>query len=240
MSDLDIDRLDWDSSFFGFEIGRASGSTFGQGDQKVVQRAKEAGIKCLYFLVDADSAETLAAMHSFGCRFVDGRLCLSRKLDSATEVSVDESGVRPALDEDNTELVEICESIDWDTRFFKDSGFPVDRSRQMYSKWIARDLEKESVFVAPDPANNEIPGFLSYSIDEDERKAVIQLLAVRDKARGQGIADRLLSAAIRQTRALGAVEAEVVTQSSNIPAQRLYQKHGFRSSSLKLWFHLWL
>ncbi len=240
MSDPEVKALDWDSSFFGFKIGRAVDKNFVPEDRTVVERAKEQGLRCVYFLVDAESPETLAAMHSFGCRFIDGRLCLSRSAGSEIESSSGRGDVRLADDADGQELVEISESIEWDTRFFKDSGFPVERSRQMYSKWIARDLNGGTVIVATDPQDGAISGFLSFRFDEPTRKAVIELLAVRESARGQGVADRLLSDSIRRIQSLKASEIDVITQSSNVPAQRLYQKHGFRSRSLELWFHLWL
>ena len=241
MSDDSITTLDWDSTFFGFKIGRANSQRFDERDSEIVERAKEIGIRCLYFLVDADSAATLAALHSFGGKFVDGRLRLVRPADRVSEGDADEETIRPAGETDFSELVEISEEIEWDTRFFKDTLFPIERSREMYSKWIARDLSEGIVLAAVDSSNGRIQGFLSYTMDEKEAVSVIQLLAVRESARGQGVADRLLSEALRRIRSTEeAAEVQVVTQSSNIPAQRLYQKHGFRSSSVQLWFHLWL
>jgi ribosomal protein S18 acetylase RimI-like enzyme len=33
--------------------------------------------------------------------------------------------------------------------------------------------------------------------------------------------------------------ATVVTQGRNIASQRLYQKHGFVTQSIQLWYHRW-
>lgn len=32
----------------------------------------------------------------------------------------------------------------------------------------------------------------------------------------------------------------VVTQGHNVPAQRLYQRHGYRTTKTSLWLHRWL
>lgn len=240
MSNAGFEHLDWDSSFFEMKIGRALSRTFDKNDRSVIEDAKRSGLNCLYFLVEAESIATLDAMQAFGCKYVDGRLCFSLTEPAVSAISADGIGIESAQIGDGVELAKISESIEWSTRFLKDSGFPISRSRRMYSVWVQKDLENRSVLIARGRARDQILGFLSYRVDASERKASIQLLGVRPEARGRGIADGLISSAIENFGEAGVEEVEVVTQSSNIPAQRLYQKYGFRSSSLNLWFHLWL
>ncbi len=67
----------------------------------------------------------------------------------------------------------------------------------------------------------------------------IGLLAVGERARGRGLGQALLGSAGRWFLAQGVEEVRVVTQGRNLVAQRLYQRVGFRTASLQLWYHKW-
>jgi ribosomal protein S18 acetylase RimI-like enzyme len=49
----------------------------------------------------------------------------------------------------------------------------------------------------------------------------------------------LTEAALAWFCAQGLQRAQVVTQGRNIAAQRLYQKCGFRTGEIALWYHRW-
>jgi hypothetical protein len=53
--------LPWDSEFFGFPIGRVSQPDGPDSLAESVARADAEGIRCLYYLVDADD---VAALHA--------------------------------------------------------------------------------------------------------------------------------------------------------------------------------
>ena len=57
---------------------------------------------------------------------------------------------------------------------------------------------------------------------------VLAKMAVAPSARGQGHGDRLITAAIDFARKRGAARVELLTNSTLVPALRLYEKHGFR------------
>ena len=49
----------------------------------------------------------------------------------------------------------------------------------------------------------------------------------------------LIAAALDWCEAEGAEEVAVVTQGRNVAAQRLYQRCGFVTQRLELWYHKW-
>jgi dTDP-4-amino-4,6-dideoxy-D-galactose acyltransferase len=67
----------------------------------------------------------------------------------------------------------------------------------------------------------------------------IGLIAVAEWARGVGIGGNLVDAAVHTFEKAGASHTTVVTQGRNLASQRLYQKRGFITKSVELWYHLW-
>jgi dTDP-4-amino-4,6-dideoxy-D-galactose acyltransferase len=73
----------------------------------------------------------------------------------------------------------------------------------------------------------------------NEQTGQIGLLGVDVTAQGRGGGRRLVTMALDWFAAKGVTRVIVVTQGRNIRAQRLYQKCGFMTASLQLWYHRW-
>lgn len=71
------------------------------------------------------------------------------------------------------------------------------------------------------------------------RLGSIGLIGVGARHRGSGLGAALVAAALDWLAAHGAGRAEVVTQGANVAAQRLYQRAGFVTREVGLWYHLW-
>jgi ribosomal protein S18 acetylase RimI-like enzyme len=67
----------------------------------------------------------------------------------------------------------------------------------------------------------------------------IGLLGVSANAQGKGYGSQLIEAAFCWFAEHGAGEVSVVTQGRNVGAQRVYQKYGFLTKSVHLWYHRW-
>jgi GNAT superfamily N-acetyltransferase len=65
------------------------------------------------------------------------------------------------------------------------------------------------------------------------------LMAVAEKAHGQGFGHDLVKASLWWFANQGATRVRVATQGRNIAAQRLYQACGFRTCAVHLWYHWW-
>jgi ribosomal protein S18 acetylase RimI-like enzyme len=59
------------------------------------------------------------------------------------------------------------------------------------------------------------------------------------EAQGRGLGRQLIQAAIGFFERQAATRITVVTQGRNVRAQRLYQRCGFVTESLLLWYHWW-
>ncbi len=65
-----------------------------------------------------------------------------------------------------------------------------------------------------------------------ERVALLEDMVIAPAARGTGMGSQLLSGAIEFARAAGCKRITLLTDGDNLAAQRFYQKHGFRASSM--------
>jgi ribosomal protein S18 acetylase RimI-like enzyme len=77
---------------------------------------------------------------------------------------------------------------------------------------------------------------LRQAITDGSRAAI----GVGPAARGHGVGTALVEALLSWAGSRGAERVTVVTQGRNVAAQRLYQRCGFLTRSIHLWYHHWL
>jgi dTDP-4-amino-4,6-dideoxy-D-galactose acyltransferase len=229
--------LDWDSAFWGFRIGRVVGEGMTAELAAALEAwAAEEAVSCLYFLTPADDHETVDSAQQARFRFVDVRLELNQPFSPVEPTRL----VRPYEHRDLDALRAIAQTSHEITRFYADPRFPRARCRELYDTWIVRSCEEgfaDGVLVAD--IDGRAVGYVTCDYDEGGRSGSIGLIAVADSERGAGLGDELVRGALHWMNDRGAAEAHVVTQGANVAAQRTFQRAGFRTSSVKLWFHCW-
>lgn len=239
------DLLPWDAEFFGLRIARVIGNTLtpelaGQIDEW----CRSNRIQGLYFLSRADDPATIKTAEQHGFGLVDIRVTLARSLinSDAPPRSSPLPGVRirPVQSDDLPGLQMLARTGHLDTRFFSDSHFTRQRAEDLYSTWITLDSggRAQIVFVA-DTTGQSPSGYVSCYLDSTRLKGQIGLIGVAPEVRGQGIGKSLVQAAVDWFQNQGAREVTVVTQGKNQAALRLYQKCGFLSHNVELWYHKW-
>jgi ribosomal protein S18 acetylase RimI-like enzyme len=70
-------------------------------------------------------------------------------------------------------------------------------------------------------------------------EAQIGLVGVSAQQLGRGLGTKLVQQFFSWSRQQNARRVTVVTQGRNLAAQRLYQRNGFVTASLQLWYHRW-
>ena len=81
-------------------------------------------------------------------------------------------------------------------------------------------------------------GYCTCSVSPDGT-GNIGLIAVDSRWRRARLGTALVASALGYFRAEGMRAATVVTQGRNIASQRLYQRCGFATQSIQLWYHRW-
>jgi ribosomal protein S18 acetylase RimI-like enzyme len=224
------ERLGWDSSFFGLAIGRVSPEQDTAGLARSVAAADADGIECLYLLCRAGDDPALAAALDLGFRPYDVRIELERELDAPIRMPPE---IRDARRQDVPALERIARERIRGTRFWADARFPGERVAELYATWLRAavlDSSTRRVLVF-----GEGDGFVVCRLAAGA--GAIELIAAA--VDGRGIGGALTEAAGSAFAAAGLTRAGVVAQGQNVPAQRLYQRHGYRTTWVGLWLHRW-
>jgi dTDP-4-amino-4,6-dideoxy-D-galactose acyltransferase len=233
--------LAWDSAFFGRRIARVIPDRLNREQVPLILAWCQAEqIDCLYFLAAADDAATVRLAEAAAFHFVDTRLTLAR--DQAAEAddrpAPNQEGIRPATLADIPALRAIARESHHDTRFYYDGNFAPAQCDALYATWIEKSCRGDAAVVFVAEGAGQPVGYLSCHLPEPHR-GQIGLLAVSAAAQGRGLGHRLLQTALHWFAQAGTGPVAVVTQGRNIPAQRLYQRYGFRTQAVQLWYHRW-
>lgn len=233
-------ELEWDSTFFGCKIGSIVASSLDQNQmQGIVDWAAASQIDCLYFLADP-TAHLMRLAEKHGFQLMDLRVTLVRKLDKDIPESNQPSAavVRPARTADIPALRDIAASSHTDSRFYQDPNFPRGLCNELYSTWIERSCNGFADMVLVAELNQQPAGYIACHFPAGGAGR-IGLVGVASNFRNAGVGQSLVAHALRLFSARAVESVTVVTQGSNIAAQRLYQRNGFLTQSLQLWYHRW-
>lgn len=234
-----IEPLPWDSEFFEIPIARLRAE---QLTRETLARAdsecEQAAIRCLYALVSASDPPTIQRLFEWGYRWVDIRLTLMAEISDAFKGRSLDPRIRKASKNDIVPLRAIASTSHTDGRFYSDPDFPRDRCDAFYAQWIENSVNgyEDAVWVIDDewgPA-----GYVTCKL-RPEGRGQIGLFAVAARARGKGFGRRLIDAAKIWFATQHCREVDVVTQGANIAAQRIYQRNGFVTKDVQVWFHKW-
>lgn len=232
------DYLPWDSSFFGLRVARLALARLSANDlSDVLEWCRAHRIDCLYFLAVPDHSETVRLVEAANFQLVDFRVTLSRFPGFEENDGVPDHGIRLFRTSDLESLKAIARLSHRDSRFFFDKGFPRVRAEALFETWIERSCGgwAEAVFVAE--LDGAACGYCTCHIDDGIGS--IGLVALAPHAQGHCLGSRMLAAAMAYFGKRRVAKVNVVTQGRNVRAQRLYQKNGFATDSVMLWYHKW-
>ena len=235
--------LDWDSAFFGFPIAKVQGDILTKERMQAIDAwCYRNHISCLYFLGRPDNQQTTILAEDNQFRFVDIRVELKRvKSGFERFPELDRTIlVRAARDDDLPALQTIARCNYQDSRFYYDRNFDSESCQSLYATWIEVSCKgyADAVFVANDPVHGPV-GYITCHLDEGARRGKVGLMGVAHEARGQMIGTGLVFQALEWFGNYDLDHTVVVTQGRNHLAQRFYQRCGFFTQSVSLWYHKW-
>jgi dTDP-4-amino-4,6-dideoxy-D-galactose acyltransferase len=231
--------LEWDSRFFGRRIARA-------GVNRLTDDAvAEIGawcllhkIECLYFLGDAADSITTRLAESNNFNLVDIRLTLEIQVPAQCAPNVSSSRIRGFLEQDIPVLRGIAKTSHRDSRFYFDRNFPVRLCDELYETWIEKSCRGSAHNVLVAEHEGAPVGYITCHLDGPE-SGQIGLISVRADIQGKGLGKALVCQATNWFAEQEIKTVRVVTQGRNARAQRLYQRCGFVTRSVELWYHRW-
>jgi dTDP-4-amino-4,6-dideoxy-D-galactose acyltransferase len=234
------ESLPWDSQFFGFSVARVRSRKLDPAIAREVDGwCRRRGVSCLYFLARADDGATTRTAEDAGYRLVDVRVTLEREMIDTDQGRFELAGLRQARPDDASILGETARVSYRDTRFHYDPNIPLAQSDALYQRWVEVSIEgyADAVFVTEDEQG--ATGYISCHLNAAEHCGTIGLVGVVERARGRSVGRRLVEGALGWFTVQGMRNASVVTQGRNVAAQRLYQRCGFVTRSVELYYHKW-
>ena len=236
-------ELPWDTAWWGFPTARVITPPGDEADVFAIDAwCLRNRIRLLYFLCPSDDIASAQHAESSGFRLVDVRVTLEHR---ATEPRVihdpNPEGVRLRLADadDAGRLGDLAAAGFRGTRFYADPGLSDARCDDLYRVWMEQECTGQADAVVVAELSGEIAGYLSYSVDRNGPGATIGLVGVAAPYRGMGIGSLVLTEALSLLRESGVMEVVVVTQGRNVPALRLYERHGFLTLDTSIWLHKW-
>jgi len=174
-----------------------------------------------------------------GFHFADIRVTLERQLGEAPHpADTLPNSIRPSRPDDVPALRAIARVSHRDSRFYYDKHFSRERCEALYETWIEKSVNGYAEVVLVAELQDKPAGYISCHLSSSGA-AQIGLFAVEQTAQGHGLGKQLVFEALRWFTQHGASYVTVVTQGRNSRAQRLYQKCGFVTRLVELWYHYW-
>lgn len=125
------------------------------------------------------------------------------------------------------------------SRFKKDKRIGLKKFEELYELWIQKNISSDEDDILVVIKESLIIGFVSISYDSIKRIAIIDLIAISEKHRGQGIGRFLLSTLKEKCMEKDIIKIRVATQEQNVGAIALYEKSGFELVNRTFVYHLW-
>jgi ribosomal protein S18 acetylase RimI-like enzyme len=231
--------LDWDSDFFGFRIARVRAHDLDRdGAAEVDAWCADREVRCLYLLLDGDDRDSahLAAEH--GYRLVDVRLTLRHELDGIPEADP-RVPIRDAEPSDIPALRRLAARSHRDSRFYHDDGFPRERCDSLYATWVAEAVPDPGRWMFVREVAGEAVGYQVVTPHGGDGIARMDILAVDESHRREGIGRNLLFTGLRRPRSAGATAVETATQERNRVSLETHLALGFTCTRREAWHHKW-
>lgn len=226
-----IEKLKWDSDFFGYPVGRIQLETAHYSHISDITK-DTAGFRLVYLVCPKRIRTTIK-----GLKLVDIKTRFSKQINNEQSDSFGRIHEYSGGADDQLERLALQSGVF--SRFKADANFVNNEFERLYLKWIKESINKtiaDKVVVYKKDSNKCI-GFITLKFNEDFSE--IGLIAVDEGSRGKGIGKTLLSYAAYITQEMGLQKIEVVTQHENHPAVGLYKKCGYGIISKKYIYHLW-
>lgn len=241
-----VEELPWDSAHFGRRVARIQGEVASAGElARLLEGAKAAGMDLVYLLQTGAVVPPDELLRRFGGMRASGYVRFRLDLGAPG------AGALPATtapgvslevyqgDANDPDLLALGIAAGWLSRFRQDRRLPAAKCDELYEIWTRRSLLGELAAETLVARMAGVPaGLVTYKLAEPT--AEIGLVGVAAAARGLGLGTALLALAHARMRARGLVSAEVVTQSENEAACRLYRRAGYQPAIEGAYYHFHL
>lgn len=242
LDQMRIKRLDWDSDFFGFEMGSLALDSAIDADCAAIslRGLKTSGFRLVVVNYPSRTPSMRAAVEKAGAKLVDVKVDYAAPVAISYTMPLDIETIADDVMLSELEALEALALASGErSRFRLDPGIGEKHWMRLYYAWLRNSLSgaiADAVLVHR--SEGKITGFVT--IKADGNRARIGLIAVDLTQRGLGIGGRLIAAVHAWAHQRGLREIAVATQQENSGACKFYAAKGFRVASETDIYHLWI
>ncbi len=231
---MEIRKLEWDSEFFGLQIGRVDLQTKEEVAELLARREELQLQFDLLYIFDPNDVGFAADE----ANLVDEKILYSKTCEPRTQYP-DVSYYHDVVPtEDLYHLALVSGEY---SRFKTDKQMPEGSYERLYTRWVENGCPREGtnkqILLFYD-AQHIAKGMIT--IDHDGALGHIGLSAVDTDAQRQGIGTKIMSTLDGYLYGQGVKRLEVSTQKTNAFACKWYEKNGFTIQSRTKIYHWWL
>lgn len=235
-----IERLAWDSDFFGIEVVRLRAGRLDAASLPGAMQALQRSCASLAYVVTDEPVEAEAAAR-FGLVHRDAKTTYARVIGDglAAVAGVTVREADSANEDEVAQLRALAVASGASSRFMLEERLPAGKAAELYERWMDNSLTgalAAKVLVAV--RAGAVVGMVT--VGERAGAADIGLIAVNEAARGGGVGGALVAAALAWGRSAGLDQATVVTQGHNRAACALYERCGYAVRDTVQVYHAWL
>lgn len=227
--------VDWDSSFFGFNIARINRESIRQKELAIILNdLKKKKYRLVYLYV---SEKIFYSLAFFDMKFIYKKIKYAK--NKLLYHEIDERIKRYEMPYPTEQMIDLAIESGIYSRFKLDENIDENKFNELYKKWIVNSVNKkfgQGVFIYE--IDDKQAGLATFDQYQDTGK--IGIIAVDKSYRRLNIASSLLNAAECYLFDAGCNVVTIVTQDCNKPACQLYEKNGYQIHDTAYVYHIWL
>lgn len=137
------------------------------------------------------------------------------------------------------QIVKIAENAFEVSQFMNDPYLPREKARHIYADITRNAFGKPGRFFAVVKLEKDVMGYLLFSVNHSLLMATIELLAIDQKHKGNGVGKLLVRSIENYVNSIGVETIKVGTQVANTSALNFYTSYGFKYLECNAVYHYW-
>jgi dTDP-4-amino-4,6-dideoxy-D-galactose acyltransferase len=211
--------LEWDSSFFGFDVFSINSNNETTIKDHLHQLEKHDG-SLVYLFTDLVFDDVFLTKYSG--KFVGTKVIFSKNLQSVSSNNIIKSIKYDVIPR---ELLSLAFQSGEFSRFKIDTRLARESFEELYKKWLLKAIDNIDIETLVYSEGDIIKGFISVEFSEE---AVIGLFAVDETMRGKGIGRLLLNQAEYISKNKGYNNLKIPAQKKNFGACGFYLNSNYK------------
>jgi dTDP-4-amino-4,6-dideoxy-D-galactose acyltransferase len=220
-----IQKLDWDTNFFGYNVGVFKHKRNDVFDFELFK--KEAAQFTLTYLF-SENEIVINGLKLVEIKLEFQKTIIPSEISLPTNIKLYDNSKN-----DIHALKKLVLLSGHYSRFKLDANFEYNEFERMYSTWITKSTGN----ILVKTYNDELVGFVLYTLDNESAR--IDLISVFERYQGKGFASELIHQVEYLASQRGIERINVATQEVNKNASNLYIKNKFKLFSKTYIYHNW-